>query len=196
MKSNSARAILRLALPAFLAVTAFGQKVVIEYSREIDFSGYRKFQWKEHPFLKNNPVSRQYTVGAQLVQSGVNQILMARGYEPAEDSQPEFYITYFITARIRQETHTVPAVGPDPNYYMWPGSWYTWSGAYFPAWDTYVADYAEGILLLDVVDAKTNTLLWRAACKAKIDDMRERHKKVEDAVKKALKSFPPKFKQP
>jgi hypothetical protein len=79
---------------------------------------------------------------------------------------------------------------------MWPGSWYTWNSAWFPAWDTYVENYVEGILLLDVVDAKTNKLLWRAACKAKIDEMRERHKDIEEAVKKALKSFPPKFKQP
>ena len=52
----------------------------------------------------------------------------------------------------------------------------------------------QGIMLLDVVDAKTQKLLWRAACKAKIDDMSERHKEIEDAVKKALKSFPPEFK--
>ncbi len=195
MKSNFVRTILRIALFAFLAVTAFGQKVMIEHSREIDFSGFRKYEWKEHPFLKNNPESRQYTVGADLVQNSVNQILMARGYEPVDGSPAEFYITQFITARAKQETHSVPTATV-PNYYMWPGSWYAWSGAYFTVWDTYVDNYAEGILLLDVVDAKTNTLLWRAACKAKIDDMSERHKVVEDVVKKALKSFPPKFKQP
>jgi hypothetical protein len=38
--------------------------------------------------------------------------------------------------------------------------------------------------------------LWRAASKAKNDEKRERHKDDEHAVKKALKYFPPKFKQP
>ena len=57
-----------------------------------------------------------------------------------------------------------------------------------------VENYLEGILLLDIVDAKTNKLLWRAACKVKIEDMSERHKNIEDTVKKALKSFPPKYK--
>ena len=188
--------VLRLVLPFFLAVTAFAQKVVIEYDHSIDFSAYRKYEWKEHPFLKNHPESSQFTVGSQLVQSKVNEILMKRGYQPVDGLEPEFYITHFITARMRQDTHSMPASGLYPDAYMWPGSWYTWSTAWFPTWDTYVENYVEGILLLDVVDAKTKKLLWRAACKAKIDEMRERHKDVEDAVKKALKSFPPEFKQP
>ena len=66
----------------------------------------------------------------------------------------------------------------------------------FLAWDTFVENYVAGILLLDVVDAKTKKLLWRAACKDKIEDMRERHKNAENIVKKALKSFPPKYKKP
>lgn len=193
MPRHFAHSVVRIALPLALAAIASAQKVIIEYDHTVDFSAYRKYDWKEHPFLKTHPESKQFTVGAQLVQSNVNDILMNRGFEPVDGTLPEFYITYFITARMGQETHSVLAPGAYPGY-MWPGSWYTWNAAWFPAWDTYVENYVEGILLLDVVDAKTNMLLWRAACKAKIDEMRERHKEIEDAVKKALKDFPPKFK--
>ena len=195
MQSDVAHLMLRLMLSVFLASAALAQKVIIEYDHTVDFSGYRKYDWKEHPFLKNHPESERFTVGADLVRSNVNDILMKRGYEPVDESQPEFFITQFITARMGQETHSIPTTSAYPNGYMWPGSWYSWNSAWFTAWDTYVENYVEGILLLDVVDAKTKKLLWRAVCKAKIDDMRERHKDVEDAVKKALKSFPPKFKQ-
>ena len=184
-----------LLLPAFLAGASFAQKVIIEYDHDIDFSAYRKYDWKEHPFLKNHPESRQFTVGAELVQSNVNEILMQRGYQP-DDGGPEFHIAHFITVRMGQDTHSVPAAGMYPGAYTWPGSWYHWSSAYFSAWDTFVENYLAGILLLDVVDAKTKKLLWRAACKDKIEDMRERHKNVENIVKKALKSFPPKYKKP
>ena len=176
------------------ATTALGQKVIIDYDHSIDFSTYRQYEWKEHPWLKNHPESRQFTVGTELVQNYVNGILMKRGYQPV-DEHPQIFITHFITARLRQDTYSVPSPASYPNGYMWPGSWYTWNSAWFHAWDTYVENYVSGILLLDVVDAKTNKLLWRAACKSKIDDMTERHKDIEDAVKKALKDFPPKFKQ-
>ena len=193
MTSNFVRRAILGVLPVLLAATAFAQKVKIEYDHDVDFSAYRKYDWKQHPFMKSHPESKQFTVGAELVRSKTNEILMGRGYQPV-DFEPEFYITQFITARMGQETHTVPAEVAYPNAYMWPGSWYSWSGAWFSSWDTYVENYVQGILLLDIVDAKTNKLLWRAACKAKIDDMRERHKDVEDTVKKALKSFPPKPK--
>jgi len=180
--------ILVLSLPS-----VFAQKVKTEYDHDVNFSAYRKYEWKEHPFLKNHPESKQFTVATNLVRSKANEILMKRGYEPVE-FEPEFYITQFITARLGQDVHSVPYTSAYPNAYTWPGSWYSWSGAWFTTWDTYVENYVQGIMLLDVVDAKTQKLLWRAACKAKIDDMSERHKEIEDAVKKALKSFPPEFK--
>jgi hypothetical protein len=192
MPSHVPYAALRCVLLAgALAVAAPAQKVVIDYDRAVDFSVYKKYEWKEHPFLMKNPESRQFTVGAQLVQSKVNEILLSRGYEPVDGQPPEFYLTHFITARMRQEVSYTPVAATFVGGYTWPGSWYSWAST-FPAWESYIENYAEGFLLLDVVDAKTNRLLWRAACKAKIDEMRERHKEVESAVKKALSSFPPK----
>jgi hypothetical protein len=129
MRPFPARPVLRLAIPLVLAFPALAQKVIIEYDHTVDFSAYRKYAWKEHPFLKNHPESKQYTVGAQLVQNNVNDILIKRGYQPWDEPEPEFFITHFITARMGQETHSTPAPAAYPNGYMWPGSWYTWNSA-------------------------------------------------------------------
>jgi hypothetical protein len=193
MRLTVAHPAILLVLLVLAAGPSSAQKVIIEYDHDVDFSGYRKYDWKEHPFLKKHPESEEFSIGAGLVQSNTNQILMKRGYQPV-DVEPEFYIAQFITARMGQRMHSVPAATPYPNAYMWPGSWYTWSGAYFQAWDTEVENYVQGILLLDVVDARTNKLLWRAVCKKKIDNLKERHEDIEDTVKKALKSFPPQYK--
>ncbi|MBI4893913.1 MAG: DUF4136 domain-containing protein [Acidobacteria bacterium] len=192
MQLTHLRRLAPLAFLLALPLCSFAQKVKIEYDRSLDFRVYRKYAWKEHPFLKTHPDSRKFVVGSQLVQSDTNEILVAKGFQPVE-VDPDFYVTHFITARLGSETHTVPVADLYPGAYMWPGAWYSWPGAYFPAWDTFVENYMEGILLLDIVDARTNRLIWRAACKDKIDDMKERHKNVEDTVKKALKSFPPRY---
>lgn len=194
MKSSFNRRVLLLGLPLLAAGPVWADKVVVEFDKDTDFTRYKSYDWKEHPFLKSRPESKQFTVGMEMVQSNVNDILMKRGYIPGEP-QPDFFITQFITARIGQAIKTVPATEMYPNAYMWPGAWYSWSSTYFTAWDSYVENYAEGILILDFVDGKTNKLIWRAACKERIDEMKERHKNVEDAVKKALKSFPPKSKK-
>jgi hypothetical protein len=50
------------------------------------------------------------------------------------------------------------------------------------------------MLVLDIVDARTSKLLWRAYGGEKIDDFRNRDKDIKAVVKKALQRFPPKRK--
>ncbi len=47
---------------------------------------------------------------------------------------------------------------------------------------------------MDIVDAKTSKLLWRAYCGDEVKDWNNRHKIVEKAVRKALDRYPPKSK--
>ena len=52
----------------------------------------------------------------------------------------------------------------------------------------------KGMLVMDVVDAKTSKLLWRAYCGDEVKDWKNRHKIVEKVVRKALGRYPPKSK--
>ncbi|MCC7156819.1 MAG: DUF4136 domain-containing protein [Bryobacterales bacterium] len=170
---------------------AAAQTVRTQFDQEMDFKQYHTYQWREHPLIAKHPEVRQYTVGAQLVQSDVNENLMRRSYVPVEE-KPDMFVTFFVTARGGQEVTSVPATSFYSGYYMWPYSWYAWSPTWFSGWETEVRNYVEGILILDFVDAKTNKLVWRAICKDKIDDMKNRHKNIQKTVEKALKKFPPK----
>ncbi len=76
-----------LVVSVLLTGIAFAQKVLIEYDNSIDISAYGEYDCREHPFLKTHPKSKQFTVGAQLVQSDTNQILMKRGYGPLTQIQ-------------------------------------------------------------------------------------------------------------
>lgn len=180
-----------LILLGLCAGFAAAQKVRTQFDEDLDFKQYRTYQWREHPLVAKHPEVRQYTVGSQLVQNYTNDILIARSYVPVEE-KPDVYVTFFVTARGGQEVTSVPATSFYSGYYMWPYSWYAWSPAWFSGWETEVRNYVEGILVLDIVDAKTNKLVWRAIAKDKIDDMKNRHKNIQKAVQKALKQFPPK----
>jgi hypothetical protein len=54
--------------------------------------------------------------------------------------------------------------------------------------------YKTGILVLDVVDAATSKLIWRAYCSDTIRDIANRDKNINATVKKAFDKFPPKKK--
>jgi hypothetical protein len=54
---------------------------------------------------------------------------------------------------------------------------------------------SKGILLIDFVDARTNTLVWRAHCKEATDKPGDAKTALNKAVTKAFSDFPPKTKK-
>ena len=57
-----------------------------------------------------------------------------------------------------------------------------------------VGERVNGMLVLEMFDARTSKLLWRAYCHDRIKDMSKRDKNITAVVKKALERFPPKQK--
>ncbi len=158
------------------------QKVKTDFDKAVDFSHFHTYSWRQHPALQKNPdFQEQFSVAIDLIRSAVNQNLRQRGFARVDQS-PDFYITFFVTAKSMQDVRTIST-----------GGWYGWGGWWYPGWtEVMVSPYAEGTLVLDIVDASTKQLAWRAYCKDEIRDMKTRHEKIERTAKKALQRFPPK----
>ena len=168
-----------------LASTASGQKVDVESAPNTDFSKIRHYQWRTHPVFEKHPELKEvYSTAIQLVMQEGNAQLVKRGLQPA-DASPDVYVTFLLQAT--PESREVTTTISDP----WWGPGYGWYAA--PVWTTTtVENYMQGMLVLDIVDAHTSNLLWRAYCGDKIEDFRKRDKNIQAIVKKALKRFPPK----
>lgn len=187
-----------LALPALLAAAlaaapeALAQKVFVDFDENFDFSTLRRYSWKTHPKLEENPALLQ-SVGAELVRMAVNDHLMQAGYEPIDPEfadfpgGADFYVTFFGGREQKQEVTAVTSTYST-------GGWYGWGSPHFAnGWtNVMVKDYVEGTLVLDFVDVKTKQLVWRAYCKGAIKNPSKRDKVINKALKKAFKKFPPK----
>ena len=178
--------LLIIAIAGFLLTPGLpGQEVHVDFDKNIDFSTFRRYAWKTHPLLEQDPELLQ-SVGAELVRMAVNQELMGRGFEPTEVEFADFLVTFFGGRKQMQEVTGVTMVST--------GGWY---GAGAPSWQTgwtnvMVRNYTEGTLVLDFVDAKTKQLAWRAYGKGAIRNPSKRDKIINKAIEKALKQFPPK----
>jgi hypothetical protein len=165
--------------------SVFAQKVTIDFDKAADFSHIRTYEWRVHPaFEKNAELQEQYSTGIQLVHDAGNRQLVKRGLRPA-DGPPDVFVTFFLSAESNQKLRTIIE--------SVPGAWYGWYGQ--PTWTrTEVDYYTTGMLVLDIVDAATSKLIWRAYCTDTIRDMSNRHENINSAVRKALDRFPPKNK--
>lgn len=168
-----------------LVPAALAQVVSIDYDQEADFSQVRRYQWRTHPAFEKHPeLQETYATGIQLVLTAGNTQLMKKGLRPS-DRTPDVYITFYLAAQDGQKLKTITEAIP--------GAWYGWYGQ--PVWTrTEVDYYRTGMLVIDVIDAATSKLIWRAYCSDTIRDLRKRDENVNATVKKAFQKFPPKSK--
>ena len=130
----------------------------MDYDTNFDFSPYQRYDWRTHPEMEKDPALAQKAIAGDIVMSEGNTILMGRGFQP-DDVAPNFYITYFVKGqRFDQPT-------------VFVSSWNYGPGA---AWSTYSESvykkFVEGTLVIDIVDAKENRLVWRASYADKVTD--------------------------
>ncbi len=171
-----------IGIGVFLAVQTFAQKVSIDFDEGIDFSAYRTYEWKGCYVSESDPVvATSRSLLEQRVRNAVNEQLTAKGIAEASEN-PDFLVSCMgqrhATRRI--ESDYAGSWGPRWRYGWGSG----WGGIRTVEWN-------EGLLIIDIVDAKKEQLSWWAYCTATIDDPSKVAKKVRNAVKKAFKKYPP-----
>ena len=127
-----------------------------DYDRTVDFSRYRSFNFMESAGRRTD--GDYGTLLGQRIRTAVEQEMVARGY--VKDAEPDLLINFSVTVKSVQEVTQVPTAGPPRSYYYRGGYYRTWP-AY--SYETWVREYDEGTLLIDIVDARRGQLVWEAA---------------------------------
>ncbi len=181
-----------LPLVAFV-VTAGGCATItlrFDHDPNTDFAAYKTYGWLgEAQSLTGNPRIDDPALNAR-VRHEVDRRLGAKGFVRSRTGTPDFLVTWRAAIRRKLE-YSKLAIGYD----------------YVPAWGrdrmtgasvgdrgTYVREHELGTLVIDIVDARQNRLVWWGAAQAEIDieDSRGTKKaRLNKAVGRILKRFPP-----
>jgi hypothetical protein len=163
-----------------LLVSACGPtlQVKTDYDRQATFSQYRSFRIDEGQFIEKG-VPTQNTIVKDRIQAALHNQLSAQGLTPAGEAA-DLAVRYAAGARTVKELESVGygypmAVGPYWGPY--PG-------------DFWVNEYPEGTLVVDLIDTRSNKLVWRAYVKSEGSGMSDQ-KFINKAVAKAFENFPP-----
>ena len=168
-----------------VAALACGSKtgVLHEFSPQTapKLRAYQSFAWLPHPGggdTRDTP-----NVVAVQIRRVVDSVLLARGYGMTTEN-PDFLLGQHLAYPDEMDARTVN------TYYGYGLDW--WGGPDAPGtWQ----EFATGTLIIDVVDGAENQLVWRGAAAANIEpgsaDVRERNRRIKDAVAQILKGFPP-----
>jgi hypothetical protein len=141
----SAAAICSLFLAFAAASPAHAQSVKSDYDKATDFAKYKTFSFKKGTDAPT-PFAQQRIEGAIAAQ------LKERGIVPSDS--PDLYV--FTHTKVSKEQRVdVTSYG----YGGYPG-WGGWGGG-FGSSSVMVTDVPMGTVMVDMVDAKTDLLVWR-----------------------------------
>ena len=155
-----------LALLALVVVTgcASGPSIHTDYDHQIDFAAYRTFAFAE-PLGTNR--AGYSTLLTERLKTLTRLQLEQRGY--VYDSKSPDLLVNFL-AQTKQESQYVPPppMPWGPNYFGYRMGWYDpWMGyGYGPD----VIQYTEGVLSVDLIDARKKQLVWEGVATQVIDD--------------------------
>lgn len=155
-----------------------------EVDPNVDFKNYQSFsQDRRNLFTKrSNPILNS-ELTKRLVNQAIISELRAKGYEQNNQS-PDLIFNFQTAIRSRQDVQF------NNNFPVWSYSY----RFYNPAFDQpQVRDYEETTLIIDVLDAKTNQLIWQGWVVGEMDYTSDRfQRQINTTIAKALEKFPTK----
>ena len=174
----------RVLLATMMVVLMAGcstMSVNTDYSVDADFSQYRTFQYQR----SGNDVEATNPLVHQRIVNAVREAVANAGFEEV-DSDPDVYVTYHGSTNQQLRFDTT---------YMTMSNWHRpgWhSGMGVTSSSTRATSVTQGTLVIDIWDASTNTLVWRAIATDTLSQNPERvTNAINRAVERAFRNFPP-----
>lgn len=166
---------LRSAAVVLFALTAVGcatMNVSSHVERGVDFAQYRTFDWGPadalptgDPRLDKNPFFQDHVQGA------VEKQLDARGLARPTSGTPDLLIHYHANISQRLDVNRLDR---ERGY------------CHDDDCQVRVVEFEAGTLVLDIVDARTNRLVWRGWAQHGVTDMLDNPDRMEERINEAV----------
>jgi hypothetical protein len=151
-----------------------------DYDVSTDFSKYKSWNWLPGAKPSEKDID---SLSEKRLRSAIENELPRRGLTKVEDGA-DLSVTFQISVQHKIETSNASV-----------GVGYGWGPAHIGVSKSPTRSYDEGTLVLDLVDLKTKTLIWRGTAKGTVDkdySPEEREGRIKNAVAELLRDYPPK----
>lgn len=151
---------------ALAGIESEAQTIRVQWDRKVDFSGYRSFAWIEGTAAVDPEVN-------QILTESIENELSIHGIFP-DEAEPDLQVVYHASAR--EEFQVEGGYRRD-----WADS-----GALT------VNSHLAGTLVVDLVDASENRIIWRAIATGTVSgDPKKARRRIPTVVQKMFAGFPP-----
>jgi hypothetical protein len=154
-------------------------RVFSDYDKDLKVTDYKTFTWLDAKAIEGKGTNPLYynELNDKRIKTAINAEMAAKGYRMLE-SNGELEMHYHIVVEDKTSVSTEPYG-------------YTY-GPYWLGRRVNVYQYREGTLIVDVMDKKTSTLVWRGWATDVItkEVTKNPEKAISDAVQAIYKKYP------
>jgi len=156
--------------------------VVSDYDPQADFSGYSSYAWIEHPAQR--PESQQLPEHLdRRLRRVIEDVLDSKGFQRAPAMpQADLLLTTYVSLNTEVRVIRMPNSTYGYGYGYWPGWIYTPDD---------VRAYHKGTVVLDIVDRKSNQLVWTGAVTSAVNNPNPPSDRIQRVIEALLAGFPP-----
>jgi hypothetical protein len=168
-----------LAAVALLACAS--QQISVAYDPDEDFSALRTFAWFPRETKTEAELAARYPKQYEATDRAIEKGLQEKGYSKAARGEADFLVLYHLSLERKLDTRTINA--------PYKGGTSEWE-VHRTVPTEEVVEYAEGTLVIDVLDNRTRRLVWRGTARGRHDGLPQAPY-VERRVSEVLDRFPP-----
>lgn len=173
-----------ISILSILALAACSPEIRVYSDHDPDYNvrNFSTVDWGQQSGIEANRNPLHYNeLNDKRIKSAILKELSSRGYSRTEED-PDLVIHYHIII----DDQSVVTTEPYGYFY----------GPYWMRMQTHVYSYREGTLIIDLMDPKTNNLVWRGWATAAIDmiTQEQTEEMINRAVAKIFRRFPSSIK--
>lgn len=165
-----------------------GVQVSQDYDPATNFNSMKTFRWAAETQEKTGDLRIDNPLRDTRIRAAVERLLQAKGYLQTTEQEPTFLVHYQYVLRRKIESD---GAGGGIGFGM--GSYGRHGGIAIGTGNN-IREYDQGSLVIDFVDAASETLLWRGTATQRFreyDNPEKTSQDINTLVEKLLAQFPP-----
>ena len=165
--------------------------VSTDFDRSANFSRYTTFKWFQDTPAAGRDTTRVYdTFLDKRMRTAVENNLATKGMRQVT-TNPDLLVAYDVKVVTRQELRPDYTYAPGwYGYGWWYGYRYNYGYSRFAS-TMYIDQYQDGTVIIDLIDAKDNELIWRGWGQMEVGGPNVSETEINRIVGKILAEYPP-----
>jgi uncharacterized protein DUF4136 len=126
-----------------------------DFTKSFPLQTLKTFEFKNQQRISRDPLANN-DIWANDVRTAVRNDFRAHGVMEATNQAPDFYVAFYVGLKDRYDINSI-GYGLPVFHRGFRTGWWGWPRGY----DVWAVPYTESTVIVDVIDAHTNQLVWR-----------------------------------